>query len=132
MANGRRNLTPDQYHLLRGRRYNRAKKKQGTNNQYVQAKSEKCQSDTFHYDDTATTLAEQYGLLRGRRYNRAKKAQGAPQGNDNAAKQKSQSATFVSDTASQLAEQYGEEGSWWGPSKRRRFKFAKCELENCR
>lgn len=56
---GRRNLSPDQSSLLRGRRYNRAKKAQGSNNQYVQAKSEKCQNDTLH---TADKLAKEHGV----------------------------------------------------------------------
>ena len=40
----RRNLTRDQWEITVGRRYNREKKIQGSNNQYTQAKSEKGQS----------------------------------------------------------------------------------------
>lgn len=57
---GRRNLTPDQRSLLRGRRYNRTKKAQGGDR-----KSEavsKLQSDTLI--DTATALANQHGVSR--------------------------------------------------------------------
>jgi phage N-6-adenine-methyltransferase len=56
---GRRNLTPDQRRIIIGRRYNREKKKQGTNNQYVQAKSEKDQIDTFH---TADYISKESGV----------------------------------------------------------------------
>lgn len=56
---GRRNLNPDQISYLRGRRYNRMKKAQGSNNQYVQAKSEKGQIDTLH---TANKLSDEYGV----------------------------------------------------------------------
>ena len=56
----RRNLNPDQASILRGRRYNRFKKAQGSNNQYVQANSEKGQNDTFH--STAEALAKQHGV----------------------------------------------------------------------
>ena len=57
---GRRNLTPDQRSIMRGRRYNRTKKKQGGTgaNQHVQ----KSQVDTSA--DTATALAEQHGVSR--------------------------------------------------------------------
>ena len=54
---GRRNLTPDQMSLLRGRRYNRAKKAQGGTgaNQYKQ----KDQNDTSA--NTAKRLAKEHG-----------------------------------------------------------------------
>ena len=55
---GRRNLTPDQMSLLRGRRYNRAKKAQGGTgaNQYKQ----KGQNDTSA--NTADRLAKEHGV----------------------------------------------------------------------
>jgi len=53
----RRNLTRDQWEITIGRRYNREKKIQGSNNQYTQAKSEKGQIDTFQ---TADRLAAEY------------------------------------------------------------------------
>lgn len=55
---GRRNLTPDQMSLLRGRRYNRAKKAQGGTgaNQYKQ----KDQNDTSA--NTAKRLAKEHGV----------------------------------------------------------------------
>ena len=46
--------------LLLGRRYNRVKKKQGSNNQHVQEKSEKGQNDPFQ--TTAEKLAIQHGV----------------------------------------------------------------------
>jgi N6-adenosine-specific RNA methylase IME4 len=57
---GRRNLTPDQRSLLRGRRYNRTKKAQGGtgSNQFKQ----KLQSDTSA--DAATALALRHGVSR--------------------------------------------------------------------
>lgn len=64
---GRRNLTPDAFKLLLGRRYLRVKQKQGTNNQHVQARSEKPQIGGFHSGQpkpasTAATLANQHGV----------------------------------------------------------------------
>lgn len=60
---GRRNLTPDQASYLRGLQYRREKKKQGTNNQHVKAKSEKGQNDPFHPEQTtAEKLAKQNGV----------------------------------------------------------------------
>ena len=55
---GRRNLTPDQMSLLRGRRYNRVKKIQGGTgaNQYVQIG----QNDTSA--NTADRLAKEHGV----------------------------------------------------------------------
>jgi hypothetical protein len=57
---GRRNLSPVDFKLALGRRYNRTKKSQGTNNQHVQAQSEKDQNDTFQ--NTAAKLATQHGV----------------------------------------------------------------------
>ena len=57
---GRRNLSPDAFRLLLGRRYNRQKKAKGSNNQHIQAKSEKDQFDTFH--STAEKLATEHGV----------------------------------------------------------------------
>jgi N6-adenosine-specific RNA methylase IME4 len=57
---GRRNLTPDAFRLALGRRYNRMKKVQGTNNQHIQAKGEKDQIDTFH--STAAKLAKEHSV----------------------------------------------------------------------
>jgi len=51
---GRRNLTPDQMSLLRGRRYNRAKGKQGGDHR------SKYQNDTLI--DTAARLAKEHGV----------------------------------------------------------------------
>jgi hypothetical protein len=55
-----RNLTPDAFKLALGRRYNRIKKVQGTNNQHVQAKGEKDQIDTFQ--STAAKLAAEHSV----------------------------------------------------------------------
>ena len=57
---GRRNLHPNNFTLLLGRRYNRAKKAQGSNNQHVQAKSEKDQFEPFQ--NTAEKLAVEHGV----------------------------------------------------------------------
>ena len=62
---GRRNLSPVDFKLALGRRYNRTKKAQGTNNQHVQAQSEKDQNDTFQ--NTAAKLATQHGVSFTRR-----------------------------------------------------------------
>jgi hypothetical protein len=53
---GRRNLTPDQRSLIRGRRYNRTKKAQGGDHK------SKSQSDTLI--DTATAIATRHGVSR--------------------------------------------------------------------
>ncbi len=55
---GRRNLTPDQMRLLRGRRYNRAKKAHGGTgaNQYVQS------GQNDHSAKTAERLASEHGV----------------------------------------------------------------------
>ena len=47
---GRRNLTPEQKKYLLGKMHESRKKSQGSNNQYVQAKSEKHQNDVFHWE----------------------------------------------------------------------------------
>ena len=44
---GRRKLTPEQKKYLIGKQYEAEKQRQGTNNQHVQAKSEKCQVGTL-------------------------------------------------------------------------------------
>lgn len=56
---GRRNLKPDQFTLLLGRRYNRAKKKQGGTgaNQNKQQSGKNC-----HSAKTAESLADQHGV----------------------------------------------------------------------
>ena len=46
---GRRNLTPAQKKYLLGKMHESRKKTQGSNNQYIQAKSEKHQNDVFHF-----------------------------------------------------------------------------------
>lgn len=62
---GRRNLTPDQKKYLIGKQYETEKLRQGTNNQHVQAKSEKCQIGTFHNEvDTAERIAKENGIAR--------------------------------------------------------------------
>ena len=62
---GRRNLTNDQKRDLIGRMQRARKKTQGTNNQYVQAKSEKVQNEPFHLDtpkSTAAQIAKEMGV----------------------------------------------------------------------
>ena len=62
---GRRNLTPTQKKYLIGKQYEAEKQRQGTNNQYVQAKSEKCQIGTFQNPiDTAVRVAKENGIGR--------------------------------------------------------------------
>lgn len=61
---GRRNLTPDGFKLLIGRIYNRRKKAQGTNNQYVQAKSENPQSEVFQSGSTSAQVADEFNTSR--------------------------------------------------------------------
>ena len=70
---GRRNLTQDQWQISIGRRYEREKKKQGTNNQYVNKESEKDKICTFQ--NTAYKLAEEYKIHPNSVKNYAKKAQ---------------------------------------------------------
>lgn len=57
---GRRNVSPEMASILRGKLHESLKMDQGTNNQHVQAKSEKCQSDTFQ--TTAQAVAKQTGV----------------------------------------------------------------------
>lgn len=64
---GRRNSTPAQIDYLIGKQYQFDKKVQGTNNQYVQAKSEKGQNDLFHNtkkaaNETAIEIGKKYGV----------------------------------------------------------------------
>ena len=58
----RRNITPDQLRLIRGRRYNRLKKAHGGDrgNQYTNKKEAGCQIGTL--PKTADSLAEEYGV----------------------------------------------------------------------
>lgn len=64
---GRRNLTEEQKSFLRGKQYEAEKMTQGTNNQYVQAKSENGQNVHFHSrrevkDGTAGRIGKEYGV----------------------------------------------------------------------
>ena len=60
---GRRNLTDVQRTLLIGEAYRAQRMTQGTNNQYVQAKSEKHQSGVFQKDGrTAKVVAKEFGV----------------------------------------------------------------------
>lgn len=61
---GRRNLTDEQRTVLIGKMFEARKKTRGSNNQYIQAKSEKDQNDTFHSGDTAQTIANELGIGR--------------------------------------------------------------------
>lgn len=62
---GRRNLTPDQKKYLVGKQFEAEKRRQGTNNQYVQSKSEKCQTGTFQNQaDTAERIAKENAMGR--------------------------------------------------------------------
>ena len=62
---GRRNLTFQQKKYLIGKQFEAEKHRQGTNNQYVQAKSEKCQLGTFQNSvDTADRIAKENGIGR--------------------------------------------------------------------
>ena len=62
---GRRNLTFQQKKYLIGKQFEAEKQRQGTNNQYVQAKSEKCQVGTFQNSvDTAERIAQENGIGR--------------------------------------------------------------------
>lgn len=54
---GRRNITPDQFTLLLGRRYNRAKKSIGSVNQYTVANGQ-----NVHKQTTAEKLAAEHGV----------------------------------------------------------------------
>lgn len=71
---GRRNLTPDQADIIKGRRYNRQKKMQGGTgaNQHTE---QKCQNDTSaKCGDVATQLAKEYGVSRSTIIRDGKKA----------------------------------------------------------
>lgn len=68
---GRRNLTPDQSSILRGRRYNRTKKAASDNLKHGSS-SPKSQNDTS--GDTATALAKQHGVSRATIIRDGKKA----------------------------------------------------------
>lgn len=60
---GRRNLTPNQKKYLIGKQYEAEKQRQGTNNQYVQAKSESCQIGNFHSPQkTCNRIASENGI----------------------------------------------------------------------
>ena len=60
---GRRNITNEQKTYLLGKLYEARKKTQGTNNQYVQAKSEKDQNDLFqNVKSTAGAIAKEQGV----------------------------------------------------------------------
>lgn len=62
---GRRNLTFQQKKYLIGKQFEAEKHRQGTNSQYVQAKSEKCQLGTFQNSvDTAERIAKENGIGR--------------------------------------------------------------------
>lgn len=62
---GRRNLTVEQKKYLIGKQYEAEKQRQGTNNQYVQAKTEKCQVGTFQNQiDTADRIASENSIGR--------------------------------------------------------------------
>jgi len=59
---GRRNLTPELRKYLLGKMHEARKTSQGSNNQYVQAKSEKHQVDVFHSNDVAKQIATEQGV----------------------------------------------------------------------
>lgn len=64
---GRRNLTEEQKSYLRGRQYDAEKMTQGTNNQYIQAKSENGQNVHFQsrreqQDGTAGRIGKENGV----------------------------------------------------------------------
>lgn len=64
---GRRNLTDEQKSYLRGRQYDAEKMTQGTNNQYIQAKSENGQNVHFQsrreqQDGTAGRIGKENGV----------------------------------------------------------------------
>lgn len=56
---GRRNLTSEQKRYLLGKMHESRKKTKGSNNQFVQAKSEKHQNDVFHSNDVAKQIAQE-------------------------------------------------------------------------
>ena len=59
---GRRNLTPEQKKYLLGKMHEARKTSKGSNNQYIQAKSEKHQVDVFHSNDVARQIAAEQGV----------------------------------------------------------------------
>lgn len=60
---GRRNLTPGQRKYLIGKQYEAEKLRQGTNNQYAQAKSESSQIGNFHSGEkTCERIADENGI----------------------------------------------------------------------
>lgn len=59
---GRRNLTDEQRTYLIGKQYEAQKMTQGTNNQYVQAKSEKDKIGPFHSGATAEKISKEIGV----------------------------------------------------------------------
>jgi len=59
---GRRNLTSGQKKYLLGKMYEARKTVQGSNNQYVQAKSENYQNDSFHSNDVAAQIAKEQNV----------------------------------------------------------------------
>lgn len=59
---GRRNLTDEQRTYLIGKQYEAQKMTQGTNNQYVQAKSEKDKIGPFHLGSTAEKISKEIGV----------------------------------------------------------------------
>lgn len=62
---GRRNVTEKQKAALIGEAYKAQKMTRGSNNQYVQAKSEKAQTELFHNaNPTATKIAKDFGVAR--------------------------------------------------------------------
>lgn len=89
---GRRNLTPDQRSLLRGRRYNRTKKSV-PNPSGVGGKSGKLLSDKVAPINTAATLADQHGVSERTIIRDGKKAEAIEQ----LAKTKPESAKAVVD-----------------------------------
>lgn len=62
---GRRNLTKEQKKYLIGKQYEAEKMRQGTNNQYIQAKSESYQNGNFHSSEkTCERIARENGVGR--------------------------------------------------------------------
>lgn len=59
---GRRNLSSGQKKYLLGKMYEARKTVQGSNNQYVQAKSENYQNDSFHSTDVAAQIAKEQNV----------------------------------------------------------------------
>ena len=57
-----RNITDAQRTYLLGKLYEARKKTQGTNNQYVQAKSEKDQNEPFHFQNPAQRIAAEQNV----------------------------------------------------------------------